>query len=60
MIQSLSQQVSYPALGLGADGCKAQRAANGRSIGKRCNAADAVSSPNPKGRLPAGAGYETC
>jgi len=29
--------------------------ANGYSIGKRCNAADAVPSPNPKGRLPAGA-----
>ena len=42
-------------VGLGAEGCKAQRAANGYSIGKRCNAADAVPSPNPKGRLPAGA-----
>jgi len=37
---------------LGADGCKAQRAANGRSIGKRRNAADAAPkpNPNPKGR----------
>ena len=29
MIKSLFQQVSSPALGLGADECKAQRAANG-------------------------------
>ena len=42
-------------MGLGADGCKAQRAANGYSIGKRYNAADAAPRPNPKGRLPAGA-----
>ena len=37
------------------DGCKAQCAATGYSIGKRCNAADATPRPNPKGRLPAGA-----
>ena len=74
-----------PRVGLGADGCKAQRTANGgghdtvreamgagmvacgrsrkrllRSnvsrprIGKRCNAAGAAPSPNPKGHLPAG------
>src|SRR3990172_787903 len=55
LTQSLSQQVSYPVLDLGMDGCKAQCAANGYSIGKRCNAADAAPRPNPKGRLPAGA-----
>jgi len=32
------------------DGCKARRAANGASIGKGRNAADAVATLNPKGR----------
>jgi len=53
--RSLPRQVSYPALARGVDGCKAQRAANGHSIGERCNAADAAPRTNPKGRSPAGA-----
>ena len=53
--RSLYRQVSYPALARGVDGCKAQRAANGHSIGERCNAADAAPRTNPKGRSPAGA-----
>ncbi|OIR05490.1 hypothetical protein GALL_122330 [mine drainage metagenome] len=53
--QSLSRQVSYPALARGVDGCKAQRAANGHSIGERCNAADTAPRTNPKGHSPAGA-----
>ena len=40
---------------LDADGCKAQRAANGRSIGKRCNAADVAPGINPKGHCSVGA-----
>ncbi|WP_145983699.1 hypothetical protein [Ferriphaselus amnicola] len=53
--RSLSRQVSYPALARGVDGCKSQRAANGHSIGERCNAADAAPRTNPKGHSPAGA-----
>ncbi len=53
--RSLPRQVSYPALAQGVDGCKAQRAANGYSIGERCNTADAAPRTNPKGRSPAGA-----
>lgn len=52
---SLFKQVSYLALTLGADGCKAQRADDGYSIVKGCNTADAAPSANPEGRLPAGA-----
>jgi ubiquinone/menaquinone biosynthesis C-methylase UbiE len=53
--RSLPRQVSYPALARGVDGCKAQRAANGHSIGERCNTADAAPRTNPKGHSPAGA-----
>jgi hypothetical protein len=53
--KSLFQQVSSPALSLGRDECKAQRAANGCSIDKWCNAADALPRFNPEGFLPAGA-----